>query len=199
MQELLIVTHNPDKFAEIQAILEQFRIRCISMADFPHLPPVTEDCPTIEGNAAKKALEIAKATGKICFSDDTGLFIDALGGNPGVFSARWAGKGCSYLDNRQKTLRLLKEHENRCASFQTVIALAAPDGIIGFGRGIVKGCITTEERGENGFGYDSIFEVSGCGLTYAQMDDATKNSLSHRALAIQNALPLIQQIISYTG
>lgn len=194
MRDLLIATNNPDKFKEISALLAGLPLRLIAMDQFPHLEPVEEDRATIEGNAAKKALETARETDMLCLADDTGLFIDALDGEPGVFAARWAGPGCSYRDNRIKAIEQMLGISNRNASFRTVVALAAPDGIIGCMEGRVEGYITTEERGERGFGYDAVFEVEGTGKTYAQMTDEEKNSLSHRALAIIAMRPLLEKI-----
>ena len=194
MRDLLIATNNPDKFREISALLAHLPIRLYAMDHFPHLEPVEEDRATIEGNAAKKALETARETGMLCLADDTGLFIEALDGEPGVFAARWAGPGCSYRDNRIKAIEQMRGISNRRASFRTVVALAAPDGIIGCMEGRVDGSITSEERGERGFGYDAVFEVEGTGKTYAQMTDEEKNSLSHRALAIIAMLPVLEQV-----
>lgn len=194
MRELLLATHNPDKVKEIQALLGDLPLKLYSLKDFTHLAEVIEDRPSILGNAIKKALEIAQKTQLLCLADDTGLFIEALRGEPGVFSARWAGKDCSYRDNRLKALQQLEGIEERSAEFRTVVALAAPDGIIAFEEGVVKGKISHEERGENGFGYDAIFEVDS--LTYAQMTDEQKNSLSHRALALKAILPTLETIIN---
>ncbi len=142
----------------------------------------------------KKALEAAKYSGLITLADDTGLFIEALNGAPGIMSARFAGNSCSYSDNRQKVLRLLQNIQIRKAYFKTAVALSAPDGIIAVTEGRLEGEITTEERGNNGFGYDSIFAVNG--KTYAEMNADEKNRLSHRALAIKSIIPILQKIIN---
>ena len=191
MQNLVIATHNPDKLKEMQILLAYLPFQLVGMGDFAHLPPVEEDQPTILGNAAKKALQIAQATRMLCLADDTGLFIDCLSGLPGVHSARWAGEHCSYLDNRLKALEMLQNCDQRSASFRTVIALASPQGIIAFKEGRVDGEITREELGTNGFGYDSIFLVKATGKTFAQMSDEDKNQLSHRALAIAAIRPIL--------
>ena len=196
MRSLLIATNNPDKFREISALLSDLPFHLFKMEDFPQLSAVEEDRATIEGNAAKKALETARAADLLCLADDTGLFIDALGGEPGVFAARWAGEGCTYRDNRLKALRQMSGVSDRAASFRTVVALAAPDGIIGCEEGRGQGIITTQERGQRGFGYDAVFEVNGTGLTYAEMSDSDKNTLSHRALAILAIRPLLERILS---
>jgi len=196
MRSLLIATNNPDKFREISALLGDLPLRLFKMTDFPHLPAVEEDRATIEGNAAKKALETARSSNMLCLADDTGLFIEALGGEPGVFAARWAGEGCSYRDNRLNALKQMEGVQDRGASFRTVVALAAPDGIIGCEEGRVQGIITTQERGQRGFGYDAVFEVNGTGLTFAEMSDTHKNALSHRALAVLAILPLLNRVIT---
>lgn len=193
MKALLLATHNPDKVKEIRDLLKGLPVKLYSLLDFDGLSEVIEDEPTILGNATKKALQMAQESQMLCLADDTGLFIEALEGEPGVFSARWAGPSCSYQDNRLKALKLLDGIANRQAEFRTVVALAAPDGIIATKEGVVKGNITTEERGEHGFGYDAIFEVGE--LTYAEMTDEQKNTLSHRALAIQAILPIIETTI----
>jgi len=195
MTDLLLATHNLDKVREISALLQGLPLRIFTMDDFPHLEPVEEDRATIAGNAAKKALETARASRMLCLADDTGLFIDALDGDPGVFAARWAGEGCSYRDNRLKALRLMQGMADRRASFRTVMALAAPDGIIGCEEGRVEGQITTEERGERGFGYDAVFQLEGSDRTYAEMSDDEKNALSHRALAVLAIRPLLESIL----
>lgn len=191
---LLLATHNKDKLTELIFLLDDPKIRILSMDDFPGVPEVVEDKDTIEGNACKKALETAQATGIICLADDTGLFIEALDGAPGVYSARYAGENCSYRDNRLKTLELMKDEPNRSAEFRTAAVLAAPDGIISLKLGRVQGKISSIERGDNGFGYDSIFELEELGKTYAELDSKTKNTLSHRALAIQAILPVIRRL-----
>jgi XTP/dITP diphosphohydrolase len=191
--ELLIASNNPDKLLELEALLSHLPIKLHSLKDVPTFPPTVEDCDTISGNAMKKALEAAKHSGLVTLADDTGLFIDALHGDPGVYAARFAGANCSYADNRHKALKLLVGVDNRKASFKTAVALAAPDGIIAVVEGIVEGEITHKECGDSGFGYDSIFAVNG--ITYAEMDWATKNRCSHRAEAINAIIPILEQLI----
>lgn len=193
-RELLIASNNPDKLAELHELLGSLNLQLLSLKDCPGFPPTVEDRDSISGNAMKKALEAAQATGLITLADDTGLFIDALDDAPGVYTARFAGEGCSYADNRAKTLQTLEGNPNRKASFRTAIALASPEGIIAVAEGVVEGLITTSERGSNGFGYDSIFEING--LTYAEMDDDDKNACSHRAAGIRNILPILKNIFA---
>ncbi len=192
---LFFSSGSPDKVRELREILLPYRIALHSLQDFADYPVTIEDQDSIFGNAIKKAIEGAKYTGMLALGDDTGLFIAALDGNPGIFSARWAGEGCSYQDNREKILAEMQGQTNREAFFETAIALADRNGLIGVVSGRVRGTITETERGDSGFGYDSIFEVEGLGKTYAQMSDKQKNYLSHRALATQAILPLLKRIL----
>jgi XTP/dITP diphosphohydrolase len=193
ISEILIASNNPDKISELNALLSLLPIKLHSLSEFPHLPQTVEDCDSIAKNAMKKALEAAVGSGLLALADDTGLFIEALKGEPGVFAARFAGENCSYADNRNKALRLLENESNRKASFKTAVALAAPDGIIAVVEGVVKGEITLAERGDTGFGYDSIFAIEA--VTYAEMDAETKNRMSHRAAAIKNILPILENML----
>ena len=192
ISDLLIASNNPDKLAELAALLGHLPLKLHGLRDFEHLQPTLEDRDTIAGNAIKKALEAALGSGMLCLADDTGLFIDALEGAPGVYAARFAGENCSYADNRRKTLQLLNGHTNRHASFRTAVALAAPGGLIAVVEGKVEGEITLCERGSSGFGYDSMFAIHG--ITYAEMDEAAKTGCSHRAEAIKAIMPVLSKI-----
>ncbi len=193
MQKLVIATHNPDKLREIRALLSELPLEVISVDKVLPGFDVIEDKDTILANASKKALETAKATGLPILADDTGLFIKALNGEPGVFAARFAGPGCSYADNRLKALKLLQNNDDRQAEFRTVVVLAEPGGVVAYREGVVQGQITRSERGGNGFGYDAVFEVEGTGKTYAEMDDGEKNACSHREKALTDILPLLKE------
>ncbi len=195
MFRLLIASRNPDKIAEIRELLAGLEAELLSLLDFPEFPATLEDQPTLLGNAAKKALEAARHTGLICLADDTGLFIDALDGQPGVLAARFAGEHCSYQDNRNKALLLLKGVSDPRAEFRTCAVLAAPDGVVTFREGVMPGRISAKEHGTNGFGYDSIFIPDPGDRTYAQMTDAEKNSLSHRARALEAMLPVLHELV----
>ncbi|HQH49846.1 MAG TPA: RdgB/HAM1 family non-canonical purine NTP pyrophosphatase [Candidatus Cloacimonadota bacterium] len=195
MPALLIASHNPDKIGEIRDLLGDLRVELHSLRDFPELKPTVEDQDSLAGNAMKKALEGASHTGLLCLADDTGLFIRALNGEPGIFAARYAGDHCSYADNREKVLRLMQGVSDRRAEFRTCVALAAPDGVIACLEGVMPGSIATSERGENGFGYDSIFIPEHGKLSYAELDDRQKNAISHRARALQKALPMLKDIL----
>jgi XTP/dITP diphosphohydrolase len=193
MLKLILATHNQDKVREIRQILSLLPVEIVSSDEVLPGFEIIEDRDTILGNAAKKALDTAKAAQLPALADDTGLFISALKGEPGVRAARFAGEECSYADNRHKALALMQEVADRSAEFRTVAVLAEPDGIVAYREGIVRGNITTEERGDNGFGYDAIFEVAGTGKTYAEMEDAEKNACSHRGEAFSNLLPFLQK------
>lgn len=191
MQKLVIATHNKDKLSEIKAVLSELPLDIVSIDEVIVGFDVIEDKDTILENAAKKALETSVATGLPALADDTGLFIEALNNEPGVFAARFAGAGCTYADNRRKALNLLQDSINRKAVFKTVIVLAEPDGVVTYKEGTVEGIITTEDRGSNGFGYDAVFEVTGTGKTYAEMDSDEKNACSHRGKALREIIPFL--------
>ena len=195
MFTLLLASHNQDKAKELKALLSGMNIQLLTLNDFPNIVPTIEDQDTISANSMKKAFEASLKTGLVSLADDTGLFIKALNDKPGVYSARFAGEHCSYKDNRMKVLKLMEGITNRYAEFRTCVALSAPDGIISFKIGILEGNITTEERGTNGFGYDSIFIPLSFNKTYAEMTDTEKNSISHRAKAIEAIIPIIKELI----
>lgn len=192
---LLISTRNPDKVREFRELMSPLHISVHSMLDFPEAPETIEDKDSIYGNAIKKAIAGAQYTGMLCLADDTGLFIAALDGAPGVYSARYAGAYCSYLDNRRKVLLQMEGISERSAYFETAVALADSEGLISVVSGKVQGRISDVEKGENGFGYDSIFEVEGENKSYAEMSEQEKNMISHRNLAVQKMLPLLQNIL----
>lgn len=179
----------------MDAIFSAYGIKLFGKGDIPVFEDTIEDGKTIYQNAAKKAIEGAMQSKMITIADDTGLFIDALNHDPGIYSARWAGENCSYRDNRLLILKQMHDKENRKAYFKTAIALADPKGLICISHGVVQGKITTQERGDFGFGYDSIFEIAGFNKTYGEMEDELKNRISHRALAIQNVLPILKQVL----
>ncbi|MBN2412920.1 XTP/dITP diphosphatase [candidate division KSB1 bacterium] len=182
---LLIATKNIDKIKEISGILENVKIKLVSAADFENIPKVNEDRNTLQGNAIKKATIYSQATGLPAIADDTGLEVDALNGDPGVNSARYAGENAAYSDNVQKLLSALSgvEKNKRTARFRTVIAFADKDKIETV-EGICEGVITELPSGSNGFGYDPVFYVPDYKCTFAEMDPELKNRISHRGLAL---------------
>ena len=192
MIELVIATHNKHKLGEIRPLIpEQFQL--LSLDDVKISDDIPETADTLEGNAWQKANFVYSVTSKNCFADDTGLEVDALNGRPGVFSARYAGEGCSYSDNNRKLLEELKDVINRKACFRTIICLIF-NGKEHYFEGNVKGSIINELRGNEGFGYDPVFIPDGHSLTYAEMGFEEKNSLSHRAEAVRKLREFLERI-----
>ncbi len=180
--EIIFATHNLHKTEEVRAILgPDYLVRNLPELGCPDIP---ETADTLQGNALQKAQYVVDNYHLNCFADDTGLEVEALDGRPGVFSARYAGEGCSYQDNVLKLLGEMHGKTNRKACFKTVIALIL-DGKQYLFEGRVDGRILTEQRGTDGFGYDPVFLPDGFDQTFAEMDAATKNSISHRGRAIQ--------------
>lgn len=182
--KLVIATRNAHKLKEIRSIFDFRGLEVCSAFDFPAIPDVVEDGDTLEANAVKKAVELSNATGLPALADDSGLEVEALCGEPGVYSARWAGEGCTYADNNKKLLCALAGNENRRAQFRTVIALALPGAEPETVEGSVKGVILHELRGEQGFGYDPLFVPDGYEQTFAELPAEVKNKISHRARAL---------------
>ena len=180
--EIVFATHNLHKTEEVRAILGPG----YHILNLPELgcPDIPETADTLRGNALQKAQYVVEHYHRNCFADDTGLEIEALDNRPGVYSARYAGEGCSYQDNVLKVLEEMRGISNRKACFKTVVALIL-DGETHLFEGRVDGVILTEQRGTDGFGYDPIFHPDGFGQTFADMDAATKNSISHRGRAIR--------------
>lgn len=186
--KLLIATHNAHKLDEIRQIFALPGLCIVSPADVANLPAdVIEDAETFEGNALKKARELGVASGLWALADDSGLEVNALDNAPGVYSARYAGEPCNYANNNAKLLQALQDVTDRAARFRCVIALRAPDGREWTVSGSCEGTITTEPRGTHGFGYDPLFIPVGYTQTFAELDSATKNALSHRGHALRNA------------
>ncbi|GKS63971.1 non-canonical purine NTP pyrophosphatase [Nitrospira sp.] len=185
VNEIVLATRNPDKGRELGALLGGLGIRIRTLADFPSAPEVVEDGTTCEANAIKKAREIARATGVPAVADDTGLEVDALGGCPGVYAARYAGEHATYEDNCRKLLLELAEvpRSNRTARFLTVAAIAFPSGDVHVTQGSLEGVIAEQSLGDQGFGYDPVFLVPEFNRTLAQLTAEEKNRMSHRAKA----------------
>ena len=195
MIKLLLATRNEDKVIEIKEILKDLDVEIISASQFPDMPDVIEDKDTIKGNSIKKATECAEYSNMLAIADDTGLFVDALDGKPGVYAARFAGENCTYKDNRVKMLDDMKGIENRNAQFRTVCALVSSDGLIATTEGIVEGIITEEEIGDNGFGYDAIFRADDMGKTFGEMTLEDKETISHRSRAFKKMIPILTNFI----
>jgi len=185
--KLVIATRNKHKLEEIRTIFRVPGLEIVSALDFPDVPDVVEDGKTFEVNAKKKAVTLARATGLWALADDSGLEVDALNGAPGVYSARYAGEPVSYPANNRKLLKELESVTSRRARFRCVIALASPSGKARTVDGRCEGEVIREERGTQGFGYDPVFVPDGYAQTFAEMDAAIKNSISHRGSALRKA------------
>lgn len=194
---IVVATANPDKLVEIDEILHETIDAPIELVARPtEIPDVEETGATLEENARLKAAAICLATGEISVADDTGLFVVALGGAPGVYSARYAGPDATYDDNVSKLLAALDGVDDRRASFSTVAVAVFPDGSELVAHGEVQGAISLQRRGEGGFGYDPIFVPdSKGGRSFAELSRAEKHEISHRGrafralgLALENAL-----------
>jgi XTP/dITP diphosphohydrolase len=186
IRELVLATRNPHKGQELAALLAELGVRIRTLAEFPDAPEVIEDGDSCEANAIKKAVVIARHTGIPTVADDTGLMVEALGGRPGVFAARYAGEHATYEDNWRKLLQELNgvPRARRKASFMTVAALAHPSGEVRTVQGVLDGLIGEEPSGSQGFGYDPVFVIPELGKTLAQLTPDEKNRISHRARAL---------------
>ena len=186
--KLLVATRNRHKLEEILQIFALPGMTLLAADEVPGLPEdVVEDAETFERNALKKARELCRASGLWTLADDSGLEVAALNNAPGVYSARYAGEPCSYQANNAKLLRELAGKADRRARFRCVIALCAPDGREWTVDGSCPGRIIRETRGANGFGYDPLFVPDGFEQTFAELDGATKNRISHRGNALRQA------------
>jgi len=191
--KLVFATHNPNKLYEVQLLMPQ-HITLLSLDDIGCSEEIPETSKTLKGNAKLKADFVTEHYEMPCFADDTGLLVDYLNGEPGVYSARYAGKQKNAEENMNKLLEALKGEENRSAHFKTIIALNLPKESHFF-EGIVEGEITTEKRGDRGFGYDPIFRPRGYHETFAQLAIETKNKISHRSRALQKLIKLLQTTV----
>jgi XTP/dITP diphosphohydrolase len=190
---LVVATGNRHKVEEIRAMLADLPITVRSLAEFPGAPDVVEDGATYRENALKKAWSAAKFTGMPALADDTGLEVDVLGGQPGLYAARFAGEGCTFQDNVRKLLLLLEgvPSGQRGARFVCVIALVEPSGLEQVVEGELCGRITESQSGGGGFGYDPVFYVPEAGKTLAELTAEEKNRVSHRRRALDRARTII--------
>jgi XTP/dITP diphosphohydrolase len=190
--KLVFATNNQNKLRELQQLLGK-KIELLSLADINCEEEIPEEYDTLEDNAKQKAEYIYKKYHVNCFADDTGLEISALNGEPGVYSARYAGESKDAKANMKKVLQKLEGVTNRSARFRTVISLYLNDKEYQF-EGIVNGDILEYERGKDGFGYDPIFEPLGYSISFAEMEMSEKNKISHRGLAVQK---LVEFLLRY--
>jgi len=193
--DIVLATRNNKKIEEIRRMMSGMRVNILSLSDFD-CPEVQEDADSFEGNAIKKAATISKCTGCAAVSDDSGLEVDALGGMPGIYSARYAGDGADDQRNVRKLLAAMQNvpQEQRGARFVCCIALALPDGSVHTFEGEVKGIIAVEPKGVSGFGYDPVFYPSGHEITFAQMSAEQKDSMSHRRAALEKLRAYLSKI-----
>jgi XTP/dITP diphosphohydrolase len=190
--QLVFASNNQNKIKEIQALLPS-TIQIISLKDIGCHEDIPETADTIEGNALIKARYVKEKYGYNCFADDTGLEVEALNGEPGVYSARYAGEQKSAADNMKKLLLALENTTNRKAQFKTVIALILDNNEYLL-EGIIKGTIGTEEIGNQGFGYDPIFTPRGSQKTFAELSLEEKSQISHRGIAVQKLVNHLQNL-----
>ena len=199
--ELVLATGNRDKQREMKAFLQDLALTIRTLDEFPSAPVVIEDGETCQANAGKKASEIARFTGLLTLADDTGLEVDALGGRPGVYAARYAGAHASYADNCRKLLDELigVPMDQRGARFLTVVAIAGPDASVEFVEGLLHGRIADHGFGMHGFGYDPVFMVPELGKTLAELTLDRKNQISHRGQALAKAKDVLKRKLEETS
>jgi len=197
MPQILIATNNQGKQKEIRSLLKELEFELVTPADLGLNLDVQEDGTTYQENAAKKATAFAQASGLIALADDSGLEVAALDNAPGLYSARYAPQtNATDSDRRTYLLEQLKNQPKPwIARFRCVVAIATPDGFLELTEGICPGEIIPEERGFHGFGYDPIFLLPATGQTMAELSMEQKNQLSHRALAVISALPILQSLL----
>jgi XTP/dITP diphosphohydrolase len=195
--KIVVATTNQNKLRELKELLNGFDVQILSLTDFPDCPPVVEDGESFAENALKKAQAICAYTGLLTIADDSGLEVDWLGGQPGIFSARYAGEGADDRKNYEKLLQQMEgvTPENRGARFRCVLVIAAPSGKQRIVEGEYRGLIITGPRGENGFGYDPVFLDHETGLTFAEMSSVQKNQISHRARALKELLKILPKFL----
>jgi len=189
---IVFATNNLNKLKEVQSLVPE-HIKLISLKDIGCFEDVPETQETIEGNAIQKANYVKEHYGYDCFADDTGLEVSALNGEPGVYSARYAGLQRNANDNMDKLLKALQQKNDRSAQFKTVIALLL-DGKLHTFTGICKGSITTKKQGKKGFGYDPIFKAKGHQQTFAEISLDEKNKIGHRGKAITNLCEFLDNL-----
>ncbi len=197
----MVATRNPGKIREIRALLKGMGIQVLSLDDYPQVPPIKEEGDTFRENALKKARVTARLTGEMALADDSGLEVDALGGAPGVRSARFGGGGLTDADRNRLLLDRLEgvPWENRTARFRCVMALVTPEGKEYLVEGTCEGCIAFEPEGEYGFGYDPVFYLPEYGKTMAQLPPEEKNRISHRAKALEKMRGVLERLARGEG
>lgn len=194
---LVIATKNKNKLIEFKEILKNSSIEVKSLADFGPIPEIVEDGDTFDQNAYKKAHQTARILGLPTIADDSGLVVEALGGSPGVYSARYAGPGATDTENCTKLLGELSGKKNRNAYFSCVLSIAVPSGPALTYEGRCDGVILHEPRGSSGFGYDPVFYFEEYGKTFAELTPDEKNSVSHRGRALKEVKAELDMITKW--
>ena len=194
-KEIVVATRNKKKLAEIKELTKDLGLMVLSLEDFPDAPYVREDGKTFSDNADKKALKIARFSGRLTLGEDSGLCIDALGGAPGIASARFSGKDKSDLKNNLKVLRLLEglPAKKRSAHYVCAVSIADKNGLVGRSEGKCPGIIGFEMKGSRGFGYDPIFVIPKYKKTFAQLGEEIKHTMSHRYKALKKTKLIVQK------
>lgn len=198
MMDLVIATKNKNKIREIKALLKNMPIQVLGLDDGKwQIPEIIEDGKTFKDNAIKKAQTIANITGKIALADDSGIEVDVLKGEPGVYSARFSGEKATDRENNIKLLNLLNDipADRRGAQFRSVIAIATPQGKAEVVEGVCRGGVGFSERGGQGFGYDPIFIPAGYNKTFAELSLDIKNKISHRGRALEKAKLILERFL----
>ena len=195
---IVLATTNRKKVSEMKRMFAGYGISFLTLSSFPGCPEVVEDGKTFRANAVKKAIAVSKHTGHYAVADDSGLEVRALGGAPGVFSARYAGEGAKDSENVKKLLRELRpfiESRDREARFVCCVAFSDPEGKCRTFTGYVKGIIGKKQKGFNGFGYDPVFYPEGHDKTFAEMADLEKDRLSHRGRAMKKLYSYLKNVL----
>ncbi|HRZ14184.1 MAG TPA: RdgB/HAM1 family non-canonical purine NTP pyrophosphatase [Candidatus Omnitrophota bacterium] len=195
--KLVVATQNKRKLQEIVDILADLNYNVISLADFPRVPRIVENGATFQANAIKKAVTVARFCKQLTLGEDSGLCVEALGGRPGVYSARFSGKDKNDEKNNRKVLRLLADLpiNKRKAYYACAVAIADKSGLLGVVEGRCSGYIGFEPKGNTGFGYDPIFVAPGYKKTFAQLGPRIKHSMSHRFRALKKARKILEKYI----
>lgn len=196
--ELVIASRNMHKIREFRAMIKKLgAFDLLSLIDFPNYQPLPETGATFEANALIKAEHAAKSLNRWVIADDSGLVVPALKGAPGVYSRRFAGENATDKENRQKLLKEMSHIQEpfRQGYFECWVAIASPDGIKKTAKGVSEGMITEQERGSKGFGYDAIFVKHEYGKTFAELDEETKNRISHRRKALDKLVPFLEALL----
>jgi len=195
--QLLVASRNKHKLKELAALLRDLPLEAVPASDIRGLSEIVEDGATIRDNAIKKAVETARVAKKLTLADDTGLEVDALKGEPGVRSARFAGEDATYHENNKKLLERLVgvSYDKRTARFRCVVAIADENGLCECVEGICNGTILEAERGGGGFGYDPLFIADGQTKTFGELSPEVKNRISHRAKAMQKAWAVLSRYL----